>query len=321
MKIIITGGAGFIGSHVVDRLIQDGHQVLSLDNFTLGTKKHFEYHLNNPNFKFIELDASQKEKVNQVFEEFKPECVFHLAANSDIEAGSYNAEVDLKNTFETTTSILEAMKKNGVKKIVFASTSAIYGKTSNPISEEFGPLIPQSNYGAAKLAAEGFIFAFTHVNNFQAWIFRFPNVCGARGTHGVFINFLRFLKSDPTKITVAQDGNQAKPYIYVTDLVDAIMLGWQRGQEQINVYNIGNSPLVSVNEILNSLLKEKGIEKIEIHYTGGPAWPGDVATYKFDDSKIRALGYKPKFDSKQATEETAKKLVHDPAAYIAVYKD
>ncbi len=321
MKIIVTGGAGFIGSHVVDRLIKEGHQILSLDNFTLGTKKHFEHHLNNPNFKFIEIDVSETEKVNQIFEDFKPDCVFHLAANSDIEAGSYKAEVDLKNTFQTTTAVLESMKKNGVKQIVFASTSAIYGETRGKIAENFGPLAPQSNYGAAKLAAEGFIFAFAHVNNSKVWIFRFPNVCGPRGTHGVFINFLRFLKKDPTQITVAQDGKQAKPYIYVLDLVDAMLLGWQKAQEQYNVFNIGNTPLVSVNEILASLLKEKGLKDLKVNYTYGPAWPGDVATYEFDDSKIRTLGYNPKFNSKEATEKTAQELVHNKEAYIAVYKD
>ena len=321
MKVVVTGGAGFIPSHVVDRLLKEGHQVLSLDDFTLGTRKHFEHNLANPNFRFVETDVAQEEKINQIFAEFKPECVFHLAANSDIGAGSYNAKVDLKNTFQTTVAVLEAMKKNGVKQIIFASTSAIYGETEEAISENSGPLMPQSNYGAAKLAAEGFIFAFAHVNNFKAWIFRFPNVCGPRGTHGVFINFLRFLKEDPTQITVAQDGKQAKPYIYVLDLIDAIMLGWQKSQEQYNVFNIGNTPLVSVNEILEMLTREKGIKEIRINYTGGPAWPGDVSTYAFDDSRIRKLGYNPKFNSKEATEKTAHELVNDPEAYIAVYED
>lgn len=321
MKIVVTGGAGFIGSHVVDRLLQDGHQVLALDNFTLGTRKHFEHHLGNTNFEFMEVDVSQEERVSRIFKEFRPECVFHLAANSDIGAGSYDAEVDLKNTFETTISVLEAMQKNNVKQIIFASTSAIYGQTEGAISENAGPLMPQSNYGAAKLAAEGFIFAFCHVHNFKTWVFRFPNVCGPRGTHGVFVNFLRFLKADPTQITVAQDGKQAKPYIYVLDLVDAIMLGWQKSKDQYNVFNIGNTPLVSVNEILASLLKEKGLENVKVNYTGGPAWPGDVATYNFDDSRIRALGYNPKFNSKEATEKTAYELVHNPEAYIAIYKD
>jgi leucyl-tRNA synthetase len=184
--------------------------------------------------------------------------------------------------------------------------------------EKSGPLIPESNYGAAKLASEAFIYAFANVNNIQTWIFRFPNVCGPRATHGVFVNFLRFLKIDQTHIIVAQDGKQAKPYIYVHDLIDAIMLGWYKGLDRINVYNIGNTPLVSVNEILVALLKEKEIKNIDITYTGAPAWPGDVATYEFDDSKIKSLGYKPRFNSKEATDKTAYELVHDAEAGIGI---
>jgi UDP-glucose 4-epimerase len=321
MKIIVTGGAGFIPSHVIDRLLKDGHTVLSIDNFTLGTKKHFKQHEDNKKFTFVNADISDEKKTDELFESFKPECVFHLAANSDIGAGSHDASVDLKNTFLTTYAVLQAMKKWEVKKLVFASTSAMYGGMKGLISEVSGPLMPESNYGAAKLASEAFIYAFANVHNIQTWIFRFPNVCGPRATHGVFVNFLRFLKADPTQITVAQDGKQAKPYIYVLDLVEAIMMGWNKGIYPINVYNIGNNPLVSVNEILAALLKEKGIENIHINYTGAPAWPGDVATYEFDDSKIKALGYNPRFNSKEAVDKTAHDLVHDPEAGIGINQD
>ncbi len=318
MKIIVTGGAGFIPSHVVDRLLKDGHTVLSVDNFTLGTKKHFQHNTDNQNFSFIEADVADEKKMDEIFGNFKPECVFHLAANSDIGAGSHDAAVDYKNTFLTTYAVLQAMKKWNVRKLVFASTSAMYGSLSGLISEKSGPLIPESNYGAAKLASEAFIYAFANVNNIQTWILRFPNVCGPRATHGVFVNFLRFLKIDQTHIIVAQDGKQAKPYIYVHDLIDAIMLGWYKGLDRINVYNIGNTPLVSVNEILAALLKEKEIKNIDITYTGAPAWPGDVATYEFDDSKIKSLGYKPRFNSKEATDKTAYELVHDAEAGIGI---
>ncbi|MEK7546566.1 MAG: SDR family NAD(P)-dependent oxidoreductase [Patescibacteria group bacterium] len=321
MKIVVTGGAGFIGSHVVDRLLNDGYEVVSLDDFTLGTRKHFAHHLGKEKFKFIELDVAENKKLAETFLEFKPDCVFHFAANSDIQSGSIDSSIDLHKTFMTTVSVLEAMKSSGCKNIVFASSSVVYGErdSQNPISETSGPFLPISNYGAAKLASEGFISAYSNTYDFKAWIFRFANICGPRSTHGVFVNFLRFLRNDAKKIEVARDGKQAKPYVYVLDIVEAIMLGWHNGgSEQINIYNIGNTPLVSVNEILDAILKEKGITSIERQYTNAPAWAGDVITYAFDDSKIRAIGYKPKYDSKEAVLLTTKELVHNPEAAIAI---
>ena len=309
MKIIVTGGAGFIGSHVTDRLLEDGHEVLVLDDLSLGSMENIADAGTKPTFTFKKCDITERETLNTIFEEFKPECVFHLAANSDIGAGAYAVSADLKKTFDTTLSVLEAMKKNNIQQLVFASTSAIFGSASGNLSEVSGPLIPESNYGAAKLASEAFISAFSHNNNIKTWIFRFPNVCGSRITHGVFFNFVNFLEKDSTTIEVAQDGKQAKPYIYVLDLVDAIMFGWKKGTDRYNVFNVGNQPLVSVNEILSFLLKEKGIEKIKINYTGAPAWPGDVSTYKFDDSKIKNLGYVPKYTAVQACQKTAEVLI------------
>jgi UDP-glucose 4-epimerase len=309
MKIIVTGGAGFIGSHVVDRLLEEGNEVLVIDDFSLGKKSHLEQHIGNPHFRLEEADLTDQQNTNALFESFGAECVFHLAANSDIGAGAYDFGPDLKKTFGTTIAVLEAMRKSEVKKLVFASTSAIFGSKEGTIAETSGPLIPESNYGAAKLASEAFISAFSHTQNIQVWIFRFPNVCGPRATHGVFYNFIKFLDQDPAAITVAQDGKQAKPYIYVLDLVEAIFLGWKKGKDHFNVFNVGNVPLVSVNEILGFLLKEKGIENIQINYTGAPAWPGDVTTYTFDDSKIKNLGFKPSYTATQACAKTANDLV------------
>jgi len=247
MKIIVTGGAGFIGSHMVDRLLDDGNEVLVLDDLYLGKEEHFAHNMAKKSFSFIKIDITEQNDLNKIFKDFKPECVFHLAANSDIGAGSKDPSVDLKRTFGTTVAVLKAMTEFGVKQLIFASTSAIYGSLAGAISETSGPLLPESNYGAAKLASEAMISSSANVNDIQTWIFRFPNVCGSRATHGVFVNFIKFLEQDPTQITVAHDGKQAKPYIYVTDLVEAIMLGCRKGKDKINIFNIGNTPLVSVN--------------------------------------------------------------------------
>lgn len=310
MKCIVTGGAGFIGSHVVDRLLIDGHQVLCIDNLSLGKQAHVDLHNQKENYRFLKQDLNDQIALDEAFTIFQPEAIFHLAANSDIGAGATNIEVDLRNTFGTTLAILRAIEHcSSVKQLLFASTSAIYGTIPDTITEKTGPLIPQSNYGAAKLASEAFIDAFTHTHSLQTWIFRFPNVCGPRATHGVFYNFLKFLTADPHQITVAQDGNQAKPYIYVKDLVEAIMLGWSKGNEPINIYNVGNLPLVSVNEIVHFFLDELGLSNTKIEYTHAPAWPGDVATYTYDDSKIRALGYAPQYTATEAAQQTVRDLV------------
>lgn len=309
MKIIVTGGAGFIGSHIVDRLLRDGHHVLALDDLSLGKKEHIASHFKESAFQFIQLDITEQKKLDKIFKEFRPECVYHLAANSDIGKGAYDLSVDLQRTFGTTVAVLGAMRETNVKKLVFASTSAVFGSLPGSLSEISGPLLPESNYGSAKLASEALISSCSHISGIQTWIFRFPNVCGPRATHGVFVNFLKFLEKDPTQITVAQDGKQAKPYIYVADLVDAMMIGWQKATEHFNIFNIGNQPLVSVDEILSFLLKETGIQDIKINYTGAPAWPGDVATYTFDDSKIRKLGFSPKYNSTESCKMTARELV------------
>lgn len=309
MKIIVTGGAGFIGSHVVDRLLDEGHDVFVLDDLSLGKFKNIKHNFGNNKFSFKKIDITNQKKLNKIFKKYTPECVFHLAANSDIGAGAYNFSADLKKTLGTTISVLESMKENNIKKLVFASTSAIFGSKTGLLTEDSGPLIPESNYGAAKLSSEGFISASSNNNDIQVWIFRFPNVCGPRSTHGVFFNFVNFLKNDRTQITVAQDGKQSKPYIYVLDLVEAIMLGWKMGNEKFNVFNVGNTPLVSVNEILTFLLREMNIKDINIKYTGAPAWPGDVATYNFDYSKIKSVGFTPKYNSTEACQKTAEDLI------------
>jgi UDP-glucose 4-epimerase len=310
MKILVTGGAGFIGSHVVERLLAEKHTVHCVDNLSLGKQEHVAMFETNPLYTFTKLDLAEKIKVQEVFSTFKPEAVIHLAANSDIGAGAYDLNVDLINTFGSTISVLEAIAEcPSVTNLLFASTSAIYGSLPEVITETTGPLIPQSNYGAAKLASEAFIDAFAHLKNIKTWIFRFPNVCGPRATHGVFYNFRKFLKTDPTRISVAQDGTQAKPYIYVTDLVDASMLGWKNSSELITIYNVGNQPLVSVNEILGFYLEELSLKDVAIEYTNTPGWPGDVATYTYDDSKLRSLGYVPRFTATEAAHQTVKDLV------------
>jgi UDP-glucose 4-epimerase len=197
MKALITGGAGFIGSHLADKLLEKGYEITVFDNLSLGRLDNIKEAMGNKNFKFIEGDILDKDKFFEVFKKENFDVVFHMAANSDIAKSLTNPDIDFNNTLSTTYNTLLAMKEFGVKKIVFASTSAIYGETGVKVTENFGPLFPVSHYGASKLASEAYISSFCENYGMQAWITRFPNVVGERSTHGVIRDFIQKLKKTP----------------------------------------------------------------------------------------------------------------------------
>ena len=214
MKILVTGGAGFIGSHLCDALLARNHQVTAIDDLSLGSIKNIAHLKNVGNFSFVESDLLDLPSLRQLFEENSFDMVFHLAANSDIQKGGMDPEVDYNLTFKTTYRVLQCMKEYGLKKLFFSSTSAIYGETSEVLKENYGPLQPVSNYGASKLASEAFISAFSASYEIQTWITRFPNVVGERFTHGVIYDFINRLRDEPTVLRVLGNGEQYKPYLY-----------------------------------------------------------------------------------------------------------
>ncbi|MCS2225718.1 NAD-dependent epimerase/dehydratase family protein [Bacteroides fragilis] len=194
MKILVTGGAGFIGSHLCDLLVCNDNQVVALDNLSRGRKENIMHLVDDGHFSFIQEDLLNRSSLRQIFIQEDFDMVYHLAANSDIQKGSQDPTVDYDLTFNTTFNVLQCMKEFKVKKFFFASTSAIYGETSDWLKENYGPLLPVSNYGAAKLASEAFISAFSSMYNIQTWIARFPNVVGERFTHGVIYDFIHKLQ-------------------------------------------------------------------------------------------------------------------------------
>jgi len=302
MKILVTGGAGFIGSHLIDSLLAEGYQVVCIDNLSLGTVSNINHHLNNPLFKFIEGDLLDKEWLDSRFSEEHFEQVFHLAANSDIGKGMSDRSRDLNMNFITTMNVLECMIKSGVKRIVFSSTSAIYGEISvQKIKEDSGPIFPVSYYGASKLAAEGYISTYAHQFGLQALIVRFPNVVGPRSTHGILFDFLKKLEKDSTQLEVLGNGKQRKPYLHVYDLVQAILFCWKNSSETLNCYNIGPLDTVDVATIAKIVLEESGLNNTQIVYTGGErGWPGDVPFYEYDTSKLQKKGWVPGYNSEQS---------------------
>ncbi|MDO9153553.1 MAG: GDP-mannose 4,6-dehydratase [Paludibacter sp.] len=297
MKILITGGAGFIGSHLCDALLIENHKIVVVDNLILGRIENISHLIGLESFQFIEEDILNFDKLQGIFKEHSFDMVYHLAANSDIQKGGKDPEVDYNLTFNTTFNILLCMKEFDVKKLFFASTSAIYGETLENLTEDFGPLQPVSNYGAGKLASEAFISAFSATYNIQTWITRFPNVVGERFTHGVIFDFINKLKANPHELIVLGNGEQNKPYLYVKDLIEGILYVCNTAQDRLNVYNLGSYTRTKVKEIALMVIEEMGL-KATIKYTGGDrGWVGDVPEFKYDLSKINQLGWEAKINS------------------------
>ncbi len=310
MRNLVTGGAGFIGSHLCDALIEQGHDVWCVDNLYLGKKEKVAHLMACNRFHFHELDVLDRRGLDSLFAAVRFDSVFHLAANSDISKGNEDHTLDQRLTFQTTVEVLEMMARHEVKDLFFASTSAVFGDTRQTLSETSGPLQPVSFYGASKLASEGFISVFSHSLGLRAWVLRFPNVVGERSTHGVLFDFIRRLRENPARLRVLGDGTQCKPYIYVKDLVQAILMVCQAPAEPHAVYHVASEGLTSVREIAEIVVDEMGLHGIPIEYTSGNrGWVGDVPYFLYDTSKIRDLGFHPTYNSTEAVRAAVQKML------------
>ena len=310
MKALVAGGAGFIGSHLIDALLAEGNDVVCIDNFFIGTKDNIKHLENNSHFKFYEQDITDLEAVLKIFQAEKIDYVFHLAANSDIQASAKNPMIEYKNTYSTTFTLLECMRICGVKKLFFASTSAVYGEQMGAeVSEEAVALKPISYYGGAKLGSEGIISAFAYMNDFNVLVFRFPNVIGPRLTHGVIFDFVKRLKADPSHLKILGDGRQSKPYIYVLDLVDAIMR-FKDAPAGVSLYNVGVETQSSVTRIAEIVCEKMGLSNIPFKYTGGRGgWKGDVPVFAYNLDKIHKMGWAATMTSDEAVAKTVEAVL------------
>jgi len=308
VKILVTGGAGFIGSHLCDALVASGHNVVAIDNLSLGRESNLRQLHNSPSFEFVRGEILDADWFDDFVANGGFECVFHMAANSDIARSHADPSVDLDNTFSTTFRVLEAMRKASIRKLVFASTSAVYGEADGRIREDFGPLKPISHYGAAKLASEGFISSYGENYGIQSWITRFPNVVGPRATHGAVYDFVHKLRRTPGRLEVLGNGTQEKPYLSVHDLVQAILLVWEKTAERVNIYNVGAPTRSKVSDIARIVIEE-GPGPAEIAYTGGDrGWIGDVPKFAYDTSAIEGLGWSPSVSSDEAIRLAARAI-------------
>src|SRR5271154_4290058 len=311
---LVTGAAGFIGSHLVDALLARDASVTGIDNLKLGRRENLAPALKNPRFKFFEADVNDLSAFGKIIsEQSKPApfaVAWHLAANSDIRAGVADPDVDFRDTFLTTYNLLKLMREHKIPRLAFASTSAIYGDLNQKLTEDIGPLFPISNYGAMKLSSEAVISAATESFLERAWIFRFPNVVGSRATHGAIFDFIHKLKKNPAELEVLGDGTQEKPYFHVVDLIEAMLFITDNAKDKLNFFNIGTSDSVTTVRYLAETTVRVAAPKAKICYTGGNrGWVGDVPKVNYSVEKLKKLGWSPRLTSNQAVDRAVAEIV------------
>lgn len=315
MKAFVTGGAGFIGSHVVDRLIERGDEVIVYDNMSTGIEDFIIQHFKNPQFKFIKGDILDLEKL---IKEMKgSDIVFHLAAHADIRSGFIDHKIDFEQNLLGTINVLEAMHKNNIKKIAFSSTSSVYGDATIIPTPENYPLLPTSLYGSSKAAAETYISTFCEYYDMTAYIFRFVSWVGERYTHGLVFDFLNKLEKDPTTLHILGDGTQRKSYLYVKDGVDAIFTIIEKAKEKINIYNLGNDEIINVTDSAKVIIDEAKYKNVKFIYEGGDkGWIGDNKYVFLNTEKLQSLGWKASKNTREGLRITTSYLLNNPEIII-----
>ena len=303
MKILVTGTAGFIGSHVVDKLVKK-EEIIVIDNLSSGKEQFL-----NPEADFVRLDLADDNAVEVLYRVFKGvDEVWHLAANPDVRVGAINPNKIYRNNILSTYNLLEAMRKRGVQRLVFTSTSTVYGEAHVIPTPEDHPTHPVSVYGASKLACEALIESYSHTFEMQTWIYRFANVIGRRSTHGVIYDFILKLKRNPRELEILGDGEQTKSYIYIDDCIDAMMTGL-KADERVNIFNIGSEDQIKVKRIAEIVSEEMNLNP-EFRFTGGRrGWKGDIPVMLLSIEKIKKLGWKPKYSSEEAVRRAVKDLL------------
>jgi UDP-glucose 4-epimerase len=312
----ITGVAGFIGSQLADALIAAGDKVSGIDDLSLGRREHLAGAEATGALVFIEGDVSDPVAASAAMEAAAVwggpiDRVWHLAANSDIAAGVNDGAVDFNRTLKTTFGTLQAARAAGVRQIAFASTSAIYGERPDLLTEDSGPLLPISNYGATKLASEALLSAAAEAWLDHIWIFRFPNVVGPRATHGAIFDFVNRLVVEPTELRVLGDGSQAKPYLHVSELIHAMQFIVSEARAKRNVFNIGprDGETTRVSFMAEQVVARL-IPSAAITYAGGDrGWVGDVPRFSYSTDRLAQLGWSPKLSSSDAVIRAVEDIV------------
>ena len=309
-RVLVTGGAGFIGSHLCDKLVSEGFQVVAFDNLSNGRIENLSLCREERNFKFTKADL--KDNLADYLKH--SETLYHMAAYPEVRTGYDNPELAYEQNVQNTHNLLESVRRSNINEIVFASSSVVYGEPKTiPTSETYGPLIPISQYGGSKLACEGLISSYCHTYGIKGIIIRLANVIGSRSNHGVIWDFINKLKKSPAELKILGDGKQAKSYIHVSDTIDGFLYCSKFSKDKVDIYNIGNDDKIDVRSIADIVCRNMNLQNVEIMYEGGTTdgrgWIGDVKQMQLDITKLKALGWNARHSSLAAVDLAVKEMI------------
>jgi len=316
MRIVVTGGAGFVGSHLVDKLRTQGNHIIVIDNLSSGRTENLSQWFGDPMFDFVRADLKEPANWTDVFKDI--DAVYHYAANPEVRVSVTNPEIHYRENLESTFNVLEACRRKSVPLLAFASTSTVYGEPKvMPTPEDYMPLEPINIYGAVKLACEVLIQTYTRLYPMRSVVLRYANIIGPRSTHGVISDFISKLKADRDQLEILGDGTQTKSYLYIEDAIEATLrIGrlFEREEGSYDVYNVGSEDQANVKEIADDVVCGMGLENVEYVFRpatiDGRGWPGDAKTMFLDISKIKnRTGWRPKHSSRQAVARTVRELL------------
>jgi UDP-glucose 4-epimerase len=313
MNVFVAGGAGFIGSHLVRHLLTEGgaENIVVYDNFSSGKMWHLREFIHNSHLNIIKADIKDLPKLTEAIA--GAHIVYHFASNPDIAKAMAQPDIDFWEGTYLTQNVLEAMRVSGVKRIVYASGSGVYGETGLvEVIEDSSSFLPISTYGASKLAGEALICAYCHMFGMQGLVFRFANVVGPHQTHGVGYDFVRRLLRDPSQLVILGDGNQSKSYVHVEDVISAMQWIVGQGWRGFEYFNVATEDYVTVREIADLVVQRLGLDKVAYAFTGGArGWKGDVPTVRFNTQKLRALGWQNRRTSREALRDSIDSMIGD----------